>query len=128
MQTLSKAKLEAHIPSEVGFLYSIDESKSKANSVSELEDNKEQFDAGIDFPNYSAVDMMLNENENQSETEITDNLDDFVDDVEKHLLILFVPILGYYCHHQRFCSQIPDHLPVLNLSLISPVRLYLFYH
>ena len=87
MQTLSKAKLEAHIPSEVGFLYSIDESKSKANSVSELEDNKEQFDAGIDFPNYSAVDMMLNENENQQEAKITYNHDDFVDNIAQPLLI-----------------------------------------
>ena len=30
--------------------------------------------------------MMLDENENQPEAEITDNLDDFVDNVAEHLL------------------------------------------
>ena len=40
----SEAKFEALIPSEVGFIDTIDKSKS----VTELEDNKEQPDTNID--------------------------------------------------------------------------------
>ena len=59
----------------------LDKSKYKTKSVTELEDNKEQFDVGIDILKYSAVDMMLDENDNQPETKITHNLDDIVDNV-----------------------------------------------
>ena len=59
----------------------LDKSKYKTKSVTELEDNKEQFDVGIDILKYSAVDMMLDENDNQPETKITYNLDDIVDNV-----------------------------------------------
>ena len=39
-------------------------------------DNKEQFDTSIDVLKYSAVDMMLDGNENQPEAQISDNLKD----------------------------------------------------
>ena len=59
----------------------LDKSKYKTKFVTELEENKEQFDVGIDILKYSAVDMMLDENDNQPETKITYNLDDIVDNV-----------------------------------------------
>ena len=59
----------------------LDKSKYKTKSVTELEENKEQFDVGLDILKYSAVDMMLDENDNQPETKITYNLDDIVDNV-----------------------------------------------
>ena len=59
----------------------LDKSKYKTKSVTELEDNKEQYDVGIDILKYYTVDMTLDENDNQPETKITYNLDDIVDNV-----------------------------------------------
>ena len=59
----------------------LDKSKYKTKSVTELEENKEQFDVGIDILKYSTVDMMLDEKENQPEIKIAYNLDDIVDNV-----------------------------------------------
>ena len=63
-----------------------DNEKSKAK-FNTLGDNKEQFNIGIDIFKYSAFDLMPDENENQPEAKNTDNHDDFVDNVAKHLLI-----------------------------------------
>ena len=40
--------------------------------------------------------MMLDENENQSETEIADNLDDFIDNVAEHLLNYCINVTNFY--------------------------------
>ena len=42
---------------------------------------------GIDIFKYSAFHLMPDENENQPEAKNTDNHDDFVNNVAKHLLI-----------------------------------------
>ena len=44
----SEAKFEALILSEVDFIDTIDKSKSKTKSVTEIEDNKELSDTDID--------------------------------------------------------------------------------